>query len=508
MSATTQEAPQPPAEFAEVLGQMSSQASAEPEISLAIHAANRLMFGPRQGDTARIEQIGYEAFLEEQLNPNQIDDSAALGIAATFPNDSLFEDWTTAWDRRSQGSSVYRAPVEQVKHACWNLMVNSKRQLYEHMVEFWFNHFNIYAYQSSIVQTLWAKWNETIRSHAMGNFRGLLEATARHPCMLYYLDNYRNTSGGPNENYARELMELHSLGAMNYQQPGGYIDQDVYEISRCFTGWTYEGDSDEPLRGQFKYNHEQHDRFIKVVFGQQIPGDQPPLKDGLDILDRIAYHMGTARHIAWKLARRFISDNPPDSIVNSTAQVFFDTRYAPDQIRQTLRHLLLSEEFRNSRMTKFKRPVEWVTSAMRALKVNYSSDSTFEWLYDGMGMPMFEWRTPDGPPEDWGHWASSNNLLKRWNWAFRVLSGWHEGDLITSQLATEVPDWATTPRHIGGWMIAKILARPVSQLTLDCILNFVADGRSLDLPIPLDQREDKIPQAAALCVMTPEFMRR
>ena len=312
-----------------------------PEPSLAWHAANRLMFGPRPGDVAAIEQAGYEAFLEEQLSPETIDDSACDAAIAALNPVTYSETWQQLYDRRSlpNWSEVWR-PLREVQQATAIRMVMSKRQLYERLVDFWHNHFNINGWEF-IVRSLFTKWDLTIRQHALGNFRALLEATASHPCMLYYLDNYLSTNAGPNENYARELFELHTLGAMNYRTPGGYVDNDVYEASRCFTGWTFETNGSAPARGEFKYVRANHDRFQKIVLGHAIPNDQADLLDGRNVLDILANHPGTARFICWKLCQRLVHDDPPPSLVLSAAGVFQRAVNAPDQIKQVVMHLSL-----------------------------------------------------------------------------------------------------------------------------------------------------------------------
>jgi uncharacterized protein (DUF1800 family) len=478
-----------------------------PEVSLEVHAANRLMFGPRMGDLAEIQTKGYDVFMAEQLFPDGIDDSLADGILATHETDTLNENWQQLYDRRSMSSSESRKPVYQVRNEQWIRMIYSKRQLFERVVDFWMDHFNVYGWDY-IIRSMWPKWAGIFRQHAFGNFRAMLEETAKNVCMLYYLDNYKSTDGGPNENYARELVELHTLGAMNYQVPGGYIDQDVYEISRCLTGWSFGTDSSSSTRGEFLYNHNDHDRFIKLVLGTIYPGDQPPLKDGMDVLDTLAYHPGTARHIAWKMCVHFIDDFPPQSIVDSTAEFFMVTKDDPAQIRKTLAHLLQSDEFKNSRMTKFKRPIDWLVSAVRALDCPYSTSNSWTYLYDAMGQARYSWRTPDGPPDFASYWSTSNNLLQRWNWAFQISSDWYTSSGLDIPAETVVPPEINTVDGLVDFWVARVLGREISDTTRDAMKEFIAEGRSWTLPLPAEQIHDKLPHLAALAVMTPEFMTR
>jgi len=488
----------------------TSAAAPPPTPSLAAHAANRLQFGPAPGEVNAIEAEGFATFLARQLDPAAIDDAACDARLAALPNQTFSETWAQLYDRRSLPNwSDTIAPFTQVRAATVVRRAFSRRQLFERVVEFWHDHFSLYGLEF-IVQSLFTKWDETIRQHAFGNFRTFLEATGAHPCMLYYLDNYLSTNAGPNENYAREVFELHTLGQMNYQVEGGYIDDDVYESSRCFTGWTFETNGTAATRGQFKYVPENHDRFMKWVLGQRIPNDQAAMKDGRDVFDRLAYHPGTARHIAWKLAVRFISDNPPESIVASTAEVFYANRLEPDQIKRTLQHLLSSAEFaaEENRAAKFKRPGDWVISMMRALEVEFPNHDSFFWDFNNMGHRFFEWRAPDGPPDTMADWATSNGLLQRWNYVFRLASGWWDGNGYDFVVDGKMPSSLTTAREVVQWWVDRVLQRPISQTTFDGLLVFLAEGRNPDIALPADQISDKLKYLAAVMVMTPEFQRR
>ncbi len=486
----------------------STRGAPAPTPSLEAHAANRLMFGPRAGDVASIQQKGYDAWLAEQLNPTSINDTACSNVLAGFPQETLSETWAQLYDRRSHATySEAIKPFTQVRQNTVIRMAYSKRQLFERMVDFWHNHFNIYGLEF-IVRSMFTKWDETIRTHALGNFRTFLEATASHPCMLYYLDNYISTDGGPNENYARELFELHALGAMNYQVEGGYIDQDVYESSRCFTGWTFERGSAVAERGQFKYVNDDHDRFLKFVLGSMIPNDQPPLKDGRDVLDRIAYHEGTARHIAWKLCVRFVGDDPPESIIASTAAKFIQYKNDSDQIKKVLDHLLKSTEFKDSRMVKFKRPVDWMISTMRALNYPYPNHDSFYWDFNNQGQRFFEWSPPNGPPDFWFRWATSNGMLQRWNYVLHLSAGWWDDNGFDYSVTGIMPGTLQTAREIVQFWLDRIIQRPVSEATMEGLMQYMSDGRNYDLDLPAAQISDRLKDLAGLICLTPEFQRR
>lgn len=493
-----------------------------PAPSLAVHAANRLMFGPKPGDIAAIESMGYEGFLAQQLDPAGIDDSACEAILATRPSNTFSESWSQLYDRRSNSdyNNVVILPLRQVREHTWLRMIHSRRQLYERMVDFWHNHFNVFGFEF-IVRSMWPKWDATIRQHALGNFRQFLEATAVNPVMLYYLDNYVNTNAGTNENYARELFELHALGEENYRAPGGYVDDDVYEASRCFTGWTFERGSSAPNRGEFVYIESQHDRFQKIVLGTSIPRDLPAMADGRMVFDLLANHPGTARHIARKLARRFVSDTPSEALVLSTAAVFQANVAHPQQIRLTLQHLLSSEEFRDvsSRDRKMKRPIDWCVSVFRSLNMTWPPvlvengqprpNDLIYWLYDQIGQPTFSWRPPDGPPDELTYWASSNGLLRRWNFIGNVSSGSYYPDRgLDYPWDGIMPAEVTTTRGIVDWWVQRLLGRSLSPATHEALMQFVARGRDYDIALPASQISDKLKHLLALIVMTPEFQRR
>lgn len=485
------------------------------------------MFGARPGDVEEIESKGYDAFLNEQLNPAGINDSAAEAILATLPRETLSESFAQLYDRRSMTFNEAVRPLREVTHATWVRMIHSRRQLQERMVNFWHEHFSIFGEQF-IVRSMFPTWDALIRQHAFGNFREFLGATARNPCMLYYLDNYINSAQGPNENYARELFELHTLGIHSYRPDISeaptcdattdadgdgvrdfYIDNDVYEAARAFTGWTYASGGTDPQRGQFAYNNANHDRFNKFVLCHYFPPDLPPLEDGNRVLDMLALHPGTARHICRKLCVRFVSETPSENLVSTAAKTFLDNWNQPDQIRRVLRQILSSNEFRNARMARVKRPLEWTVSTMRALDIPYIVHSNFSigWLFDSMGHPMFGWRPPDGPPDTAAHWATSNGMLRRWNFAYMTVSGWYNQYGHNYNTDGLRPSSVRTPRAIVDFWANRIIGRPLSGPTRAGLEMFLAEGRNVELPLPNDQIADKERYLAALCVMTPEFMR-
>jgi uncharacterized protein (DUF1800 family) len=312
--------------------------------------------------------------------------------------------------------------VTELQRAKLLRAVYSDRQLYEMMVDFWENHFNVFANKDDDRYLLTAYDRETIRPFVMGRFRDLLGATAHSPAMLYYLDNWRSSvprpykatkdkpagvDGGFNENYARELMELHTLGV-----DGGYTQKDVIEVARCFSGWTIQKPNEQ---GLFLYRPGLHDDGEKIVLGHRIlPGGG--MADGERVLDILAAHPATARFIATKLARRFVSDNPPQSVIDRAAAVFLKT---DGSIRETLRAILTSPEFFSDTTyrAKLRSPFEYVAAAMRALNAETDGDRPVLDAISRMGQPLFGRITPDGYADRSDQWLSSGAMIARFNFA-------------------------------------------------------------------------------------------
>lgn len=325
--------------------------------------------------------------------------------------------------------------VTELQRAKLLRAVYSERQLYELMVDFWENHFSIFANKDDDRYLLTGYDRETIRPFAMERFRDLLGATAHSPAMLFYLDNWRSSvprpyaatkdkpagiDGGLNENYARELMELHTLGV-----DGGYTQKDVQEVARCFTGWTIQKPNEQ---GLFLYRPGLHDDGEKIVLGHRIlPGGGPA--DGERVLDILAKHPATARFIATKLARRFISDEPPPSIIDRAAAVFLKT---DGSIRETLRAIITSPEFFSpaAYRAKMRSPFEYVAASMRALNAETDGDRPVLDAIGRMGQPVFGRITPDGYADRAGQWLASGAMIVRFNFASALATNRIKGTKI------------------------------------------------------------------------------
>ncbi len=412
---------------------------------LEIIALNRMGFGRSLQDLEAWRSLPGDsaeklsAWLERQLHSDRIDDSECekrLEGLSTI-NKPIERLWQDHYRKAPEGDKKYEAiyqPVEEVKAATLLRAVYSKRQLQEVLADFWHNHFNVSPHRSEEIAPVFPSYDrEVIHRHPLGNFREMLEAVAQHPAMLFYLDNAQNSRNGPNENWARELFELYTLGALNYLgvmrqkdvpgfadgRPVGYVDDDIYEATRAFTGWRVNDNEDEwqpgmEDTGSFRYYDLWHDRFQKSVLGKQLSPDQPPMKDGRDVLDALAAHPGTGRHIARKLALRLIGDHPPESLVEQAASLFTSQYQAPDQIRQVVRLLLLSNAFATTWGDKLKRPFEILAGTLRALSADIKAAQPTVGKLWQMGQPLFGRVPPDGYPDHKEAWSGTSSMLERW----------------------------------------------------------------------------------------------
>jgi uncharacterized protein (DUF1800 family) len=356
--------------------------------------------------------------------------------------------------------------------------VYSTHQLEEVLVDFWLNHFNVYNGKGPIRLLLTSYERDAIRPHALGRFRDLLLATARHPAMLFYLDNWRSQSpdggdraapgsaadarprGGLNENYARELLELHTLGV-----DGGYSQQDVIDVARAFTGWTIH----EPQRhGEFFFNPAMHDRQRKTVLGHTLNAGGGE-RDGLQVVDILARHPSTATFISRKLAQRFVADEPPASLVARMAATFIAS---DGDIRAVIRTMVSAPAFlsKGAWRAKVKSPFELVVSALRALDGDVSDTMSLAQRLSDLGQPLYGKLEPTGYPEVSDLWVSSASVLGRFNFALALAEGRLVGVTVD---AARIP----TPR----------LTRPAAN-----------PPATLSSPIA----------AAALAISAPEFQKR
>lgn len=457
-----------------------------------LHAINRLTYGPTPDLVAHVQAIGVEAFINEQLAPELIADSALERRLA--PMTTLTQtagELAAEYEGSGNGFQVRSHLIA----ATLLREIYTQRQLYERMVEFWTGHFSIYLGDILSGFLKVDDDRDVIRPHALGRFRDLLGASAHSPAMLVYLDNATSRKEAPNENYARELMELHTLGV-----DGGYTETDVKEVARCFTGWTI-----NPIRRRFddgseiltfRYQATFHDDGEKTVLGQTIPAGGG-MRDGELVLDILASHPSTAKFIATKLVRRFVADDPPQSLVDACAATFLQS---DGDIRSVLRTLFGAAEFWDA-APKFKRPLEYTVSVMRALNYDIQDWQAFArpafTVLLGMGQVPFNRETPDGYPDVQEEWT--DNLLTRWNIAIAAAHGGIPGAQASLKPLLEANNIPIEAEPILNFFAGLLYGRGLTSTETTSILNYVATD-----PTNVEVLQD----ALALLMAAPAFQYR
>jgi uncharacterized protein (DUF1800 family) len=504
---------------------------------LEVIALNRLAFGPRPGDLDAFRQFGSNdrerlaVYVEQQLNPQSLDDGECdthLGAAGFRTLDkSLAQLWSDHVVNPPQdgGYNWRNLPLAETVNATFIRAVYSRRQLQEVLVDFWHNHFNVFG-DTDGVQPVFVHYDrDVIRANVFGNFRKMLEDVGTSPAMLFYLDNNSNQVAGPNENYARELFELHTLGAENYlgvtdprkikgfdqHNSIGYVDNDVYEAARAFTGWRVDtsGRREDGLAnsGTFIYYKAWHDRFNKQILGRYLPHDQNDMQDGRDVYDMLAVHPGTAKFIATKLSRRLISDQPPAETVSRAADVFLAQAGAADQLAQVVRSIVLSDGFRATWGEKMKRPFESAVSMMRALQVDFARlSSKFYSLYESMGQPLFGHPAPNGYGDFRRNWSGTTATLYRWKLAKALAENQLDSDDVSMRvdLVSRTPGDARSPNAAADFWIDRILGRPMAASDRSEIVRAVAQADSPDAPMSDETFAKRIPLLVELVLMAPD----
>jgi hypothetical protein len=436
-----------------------------PALSDANFAAlSRMTFGPRPEDRARAANIGLAGWIEEQLAFDSIDDSSLHWRLQNFETLNLSATELLDWSEGLFDDVDQQSVPRELARASLVRQTYSRRQLYEVMVEFWSDHFNISTEKDDCFFLKTVDDREVIRPQALGNFRDLLWASAHSPAMLFYLDNQVNHKEHPNENYAREVMELHTLSV-----DGGYTQQDVMELARCLTGWTVK---DSFWRGEFTFNQDFHDLGPKTVLGLTIEPDGQ--REAERVLEMLAAHPSTARFVSFKLARRFIADDPPEDLVSKGAEAF--TKNNGD-IRAVLRVILL--DGLSQLQPKFKRPVDFVVSALRLLNAHTEiSPPLLEYLVR-LGQVPFRWPTPDGYPMVSAPWMG--NLQPRWQFALALARNEIEGTQIDLPNLVQLSG-ASGSAELTEKLSALILGVPLPVAARNNLLDSLNDVDEADLP--------------------------
>jgi uncharacterized protein (DUF1800 family) len=597
-----------------LLGAFSDQLTAERQRAVPAradartiaHVLGRIGFGARPGDVERVQEMGLAAYIDQQLHPERITDRALDARLAEFetllmssaeltdkyflPADELRQqiqrqqaqapptmtDPTMAPGAPGSPGAPPRLPpeVQQLQQQAQNVMnelmqakmlraVMSERQLEEVLVDFWFNHFNVFVQKGQVRQYLTEYEEDVIRPRVFGNFRDLLGATAHSPAMLFYLDNFQSQAppgapvlgAGPdrrlgrvqvrrplvgrgfplpatpqpvppqrqqrglNENYARELMELHTLGV-----DGGYTQKDVIEVARALTGWTI----DMPRQGgDFLFRAQWHDAGEKVILGERFPGGKGQ-EEGERVLDMLAKHPSTARHISFKLAQRFIADEPPKAVVDRAATVFVETK---GNLREVTRAIITSPEFfaADAYRAKVKTPLEFVVSAVRASGATVVNAQPLVQAMRQLGMPLYGCQPPTGYSMTADAWVNTGALLQRMNFAVQLMDGGRippggrgpgfapppgGAPPVRPQPDRPLPDRPAFQQRPGQLARAPIqvdvgaLAPDKTEATRDRLIRTMLGGDASEATKQTLARAETPQHLIALTLGSPEFQRR
>lgn len=461
-----------------------------------LHLLRRATFGATRASLKELRRLGRDEWLDRQLHPERIPDRVADDILARFPD----LDWsiTTAL-QRLEGSwqLMFDLGVSTLARAAW-----SERQLFEVMVDFWSNHLNV-TNPSDMVWFSRHDYDRTvIRRHALGRFSDMLAASARHPAMLLYLNNAESTFESPNENYGRELLELHSVGV-----DGGYDEDDMRNSALVMTGFGINWDD-----GTYEYHPwAHHVGPLKVMSWRSKNRRRDGQDVGLDYVDYLARHPSTARHLATKLARRFVSDDPPRALVESLAEVYLDNGTA---ITPVLRALFRSKTFETSVGEKVRRPLEDLAATVRTLGVGPDANGTdgligLYWMVEGLGQAPLAWSQPDGYPDVADAWRSAGGMLSRWNSHMSLAAHWWPEDLQAPKLGALVPK--PLPNTHGALVDAlarRLVFRALSASHRKAVLDFI--GRRPGDPLSGDDEAVgwRLPYLVSLILDSPYHMVR
>ncbi|MFZ4508323.1 MAG: DUF1800 domain-containing protein [Fimbriimonas sp.] len=407
----------------------STPTAPKQDVSHEVRLLNRAAFGPSAADLAAVKEQGAAAWVDAQLRADAEED---FSLQMQIRRLDVFQMGGMELRDIPENKVLEQLQQAAILRACY-----SKNQLHERMTDFWTNHFNIYGRKGFAAYRKANDETKVIRKHALGSFPEMLRASARSPAMLAYLDNRFSRDGVPNENYARELMELHTLGVN-----GGYTHHDIDEVARCFTGWTLE--TGLWGRGNFKFDPDRHDKGQKLVLGKVIPAGGG-IEDGDRVIKILCEHPQTAHFISRKLCRYMLGTDH-DGWVDRTAKTFLATK---GDIAAMIRPMLLSDDLA-SHPVVLKRPFDMMISGLRATGAQTDGGTPLMAHLEEMGQPLYQWPMPDGYPDKNSAWTG--NMLPRWNFAFALAEGRIGG--------TELPLKGTDPLELAS----AVLCRPVAAL--------------------------------------------
>ena len=422
------------------------QAEANGELNQpqVLHILERLGHGMTSEQMQQVNTKGIEAYIQSQLNPQVIPETPIVNdylnrLDSTYRKPLELRQKIAENQKKLRESNLTIAQKKTIQQQNTKLNTNarqkvidarlaraiySSRQLQEVMVDFWFNHFNVFAGKRYI--NFWlSDYENEIRANALGNFRDLLGATANNPAMLLYLDNDLNTAPnspgakgpfkGLNENYARELMELHTLGV-----DGGYTQDDIVSLARIFTGWGVDFQGKRGSENGFFFNNNRHDQNEKIFLGHKITANG--IEEGIQALDILATHPATAHFISYKLAQYFVADQPPSSLVDLLAEKFLDSN---GNIKVVLDTLIHSQEFNNPEYyhQKFKTPYQYVVFLVRTAEIQNPNFKRIQGMLSQLSMPMYMCTPPTGYKNTQAAWLNPQAMLQRIGLATAIANG-------------------------------------------------------------------------------------
>jgi uncharacterized protein (DUF1800 family) len=517
-----------------------------------LHALNRLGFGPHPGEVEQIQKTGLENWIQAQLHPENTVDPMIDARLAQYPAlalsaASLFDKYPPPdvaakrlglkvdeyqkrlQDLAKQPQGMSSLPFKDQQEIVNELMqakllraIYSEHQLSEQLQDFWFNHFNVFIYKDLDRWYMIPYERDAIRPYVLGKFRDLLEANAKSPAMLFYLDNSSSADPhafdrlklhpvsarpgvklpplgpkrGLNENYGRELMELHTLGV-----DGGYTQQDVIDVARAFTGWTIESPRENP---EFYFDERLHDPDPKRVLGKKI--DAGGIEDAEQVLDLLAKNPHTAHHISLQLAQHFVSDNPPESLVKRLAKTFEKSK---GDIRAVMTTMIYSTEFwsRTAFRAKVKTPFELVASTVRALGADVDQPLQMAQWVARIGEPLYQCLTPNGYSDAAASWISTGSLLNRMNFAVALTNNKIRGAQVDVNSLVGL-DVSGNPKLALDRVETVFLAGQVSDTTRSTLDKETSDpqilGATLDDPV----KQVNLSLLTGLVLGSPEFQKR
>ena len=463
-----------------------------------LHVARRLTYGGTPEVLAEIRSLGIQGWIDRQLNPASIDDSVCdsyLRRLTLLPKSAVEIRASIPRDHYDAMEEVMRGTLMR---AAW-----SKRQVFELMVEFWSNHFNTTCLTIGLWDVKSVEDREVTRKHALGRFADLLKASATSPAMLRYLNNAESMKGHPNENYARELLELHTVG-LN----GGYTETDIKNAANLLTGMTVSDANTYLFRPDW-----HHVGPVRIMDWSHPNADARNAQTAIvSYLDYLAHHPSTARHLARKLAVRFVSDNPPQELIDRLAQVYLanDTAIVP-----VLKTLFSSPEFFASAGMKERRPIEDLVGAVRVMGIHlrpgdtgYSDLQDLNFALIVMGQGVMNWQTPDGYPDVAEAWRSPGSLIARWNCHVRLALGWWNRDFVNPGITALLgnPSQSMPAGQLVDRLCERLLMQRMRPEHRKALLDFM--GLSETAPAGMHATADHLGMLAKLVLDSPYWERR